>query len=88
MRPILSDSQPKKMKNGVPIANATAIMICAVMASTFSVWVRKNNASNWLLDRAQDIGFTDQQQRFDFPEDCGFALVHLWENRDSNWRAA
>lgn len=42
----------------------------------------------WLLDRAQDIAFTDQQQRFDYAEDCGFALVHQYENRDSNWRSA
>src|ERR1700733_9115847 len=42
--PILSDSQPNRMKNGVPSASATAIMICAVTLGTLMVWVRKNNA--------------------------------------------
>ncbi len=42
--PILSDSQPNRMKQGVPIASAIAIMICAVTPGTFSVWVRKNSA--------------------------------------------
>jgi hypothetical protein len=40
----------------------------------------------WTMDRAQDIAFTDQQQRLDYPDDCGAALVHLWVNRQSNWR--
>jgi hypothetical protein len=40
----------------------------------------------YVLDRAQDIAFTDQQQRLDYPDDCGAALVHLWVNRQSNWR--
>ncbi len=44
LRPILSDSQPKKMKNGVPITSAPAISRLAVVASTFSVCVRKNSA--------------------------------------------
>ena len=44
LRPILSDSQPNRMKPAVPIASDTAIMIQAVMAGTFSVWVRKNSA--------------------------------------------
>jgi hypothetical protein len=42
----------------------------------------------FLLDRAQDIAFSDQQQRADFDGDCGMALVHTLINRDSNWRAA
>lgn len=42
----------------------------------------------YLLDRAQDIGFTDQQQRADYPGDSGMALVHQYANRDSLWRAA
>ena len=29
LRPILSESQPKTMKNGVPITRDSAIMICA-----------------------------------------------------------
>jgi hypothetical protein len=44
LRPILSDSQPNRMKKGVPIKSATAIRICAVTAGTFSVCVRKNKA--------------------------------------------
>ena len=44
LRPILSDSQPKKMKNGVPMASDTAITMFDVVASSFSVWVRKNRA--------------------------------------------
>ena len=35
---------PKMMKNGVPINSASAIMICAVVAGTFKVCVRKNSA--------------------------------------------
>ena len=34
LRPILSDSQPKKMKPGVAIASAMTIRICAVTAGT------------------------------------------------------
>lgn len=44
LRPILSDSAPKITKNGVPISSAIAIMMLAVLASTFSVCVRKNSA--------------------------------------------
>ena len=44
LRPILSDSMPKMMKNGVPSASATTIMICAGTAATLMVWVRKNSA--------------------------------------------
>ena len=44
LRPMRSDSQPKKMKNGVPSARPTANMTFAVVASIFSVWVRKNSA--------------------------------------------
>lgn len=40
----------------------------------------------YVLDRAQDIAFTDQQQRGDFPGDCGMALVHTFVNKESNWR--
>jgi hypothetical protein len=32
------------MKQGVPMASATAIMICALTPGIFSVYVRKNNA--------------------------------------------
>lgn len=42
----------------------------------------------WTLDRAQDIAFSDQQQRFEYPEDSGLSLVHSFVNRESNWRAA
>lgn len=42
----------------------------------------------YVLDRAQDIAFSDQQQRADFPDDCGMALTHTFVNRDSRWRAA
>jgi hypothetical protein len=41
-----------------------------------------------LLDRAQELAWTDQQQRSEYPEDCGMALNHLWVDRESNWRAA
>src|SRR5690242_11121901 len=41
LRPILSDSQPNRMKNGVPIARLAAIMSCEGTAPTFRVWVRK-----------------------------------------------
>ena len=44
LRPILSDSAPNTTKNGVPISSARAIMMLAVLASTFSVCVRKNSA--------------------------------------------
>ena len=45
LRPILSESQPKRMKNGVPSSERRcAIMICALTAGTFSVCVRKNSA--------------------------------------------
>ncbi len=40
-----------------------------------------------ILDRAQDIAFSDQQHRSEYPGDCGFALTHTFANRDSNWRA-
>jgi len=44
LRPILSDSQPKRTKNGVPIASATAMTMFDVVPSSFRVWVRKNRA--------------------------------------------
>ena len=44
LRPILSDSQPKKMNSPVPIASATARMMYAVFQCTLSVPVRKNSA--------------------------------------------
>jgi len=44
LRPILSDSAPNTMKNGVPISSEIAIMMFAVDASTFSACVRKNSA--------------------------------------------
>lgn len=42
----------------------------------------------YVLDRAQDLAWTDQQQRSEYPLDCGMALTHLWTDRESNWRAA
>jgi hypothetical protein len=42
--PILSESQPNRMKHGVPMTSAIAIMICAVTPGTLSVCVRKNSA--------------------------------------------
>src|SRR3954464_5996406 len=44
LRPILSDSQPNRMKHGVPIASEIAIMVCSAGAGTLMVWVRKNSA--------------------------------------------
>ena len=44
LRPILSDSHPKKMKNGVPRINEYAIIRLADVASTFAMLVRKNSA--------------------------------------------
>src|SRR5436309_14284591 len=44
LRPILSDSQPNRMKNGVPSSSDNAIMICALVPGTLIVWVRKNSA--------------------------------------------
>src|SRR5579859_4852334 len=44
LRPILSDNMPKMMKNGVPSASETTIMICAGTGATLMVWVRKNSA--------------------------------------------
>ena len=41
LRPILSESQPKKTKNGVPSTSAAAISSQVVVASTLSDWVRK-----------------------------------------------
>jgi hypothetical protein len=42
----------------------------------------------FVLDRAQDVAFSDQQQRADFAADCGMALVHTFVNKESNWKAA
>lgn len=44
LRPILSESQPNRMKQGVPMRRELAIRICAVVAFTLIVWVRKNSA--------------------------------------------
>ena len=44
LRPILSDSEPKKMKNGVPRISETAIRMLAVGPSTFRNDCRKNSA--------------------------------------------
>jgi hypothetical protein len=41
----------------------------------------------WSMDRAQDLAWSNEQQRAEFPADCGLALVHQFENRESNWRA-
>ena len=41
LRPILSESLPNRMKNGVPINSASAIMMSAVLPSTFSGPFRK-----------------------------------------------
>ncbi len=43
-RPILSDSQPNKIKHGVASSSAVATMTFVVAPSTFSVRSRKNNA--------------------------------------------
>lgn len=42
----------------------------------------------YVLDRAQDIAYSDQQQRSEHSDDCGMALVHAFINKESNWRAA
>jgi hypothetical protein len=42
----------------------------------------------YLLDRAQDVAFSDQQQRSEHDDDCGMALIHTFVNRESNWRRA
>ncbi len=45
LRPILSDSQPNKMKNGVPSSERDRDHdLRRRPAGTFSVWVRKNSA--------------------------------------------
>jgi len=44
LRPILSDSQPKKMKNGVPMTSEVAIRMYADWKSSLSVMMRKNSA--------------------------------------------
>ena len=44
LRPILSDNQPKKMKNGVPSNNAIAINVFVVAPSTSNIFSRKNIA--------------------------------------------
>ena len=44
LRPILSDSAPNTMKNGVPMTSDAAIIRFAVAPSTFSALVRKNSA--------------------------------------------
>jgi hypothetical protein len=44
LRPILSDSAPNTMKNGVPISSDAATRRLAVAPSTFSACVRKNSA--------------------------------------------
>ena len=44
LRPILSDSQPKTMKKGVPSTRAPAIIRLAVVGSIFRVCVMKNSA--------------------------------------------
>jgi hypothetical protein len=40
LRPIRSDSEPKKMKKGVARARPIASMMLAGAASIFRVWVR------------------------------------------------
>lgn len=42
----------------------------------------------FILDRAQDIALTDQQQRSEFDDDTGMSLTHAYANRESNWRSA
>ena len=44
LRPILSDSQPNRMKKGVASASAMAIRMLAVAPSTLSVFSRKKSA--------------------------------------------
>lgn len=41
-----------------------------------------------ILDRAQDLALTDQQQRSEFDGDTGMSLTHAYATRESNWRAA
>src|SRR5215212_212142 len=44
LRPILSDSAPNTMKNGVPSSSDAAISRLAVVTSTFAIVVMKNSA--------------------------------------------
>src|SRR3569623_2298251 len=44
LRPILSDSAPNTMKNGVPMTSDAAISRLAVVASTLAIAVRKTSA--------------------------------------------
>ena len=43
-RPILSDSRPKRTKNGVPMRSESAISRYAVWNGTLRVMIRKNRA--------------------------------------------
>lgn len=42
----------------------------------------------YVLDRAQDIALTDQQQRSEHDDDTGMSLTHMFSDRESNWRSA
>lgn len=42
----------------------------------------------YVLDRAQDIACSDQQQQADYPGDIGMSLMHHYRDKESNWRAA
>src|SRR5262249_38037398 len=55
LRPIRSDNAANRIKHGVPIASATATMICAVTPATFRVWVRKKQRVE--LPAIPDDGF-------------------------------
>jgi hypothetical protein len=41
----------------------------------------------YVLDRAQDIACSHEQQTADHPGDLGMALMHRFVDRESNWRA-
>src|SRR5215204_5766970 len=65
LRPILSDSQPNRMKHGVPIASEIAIMICESTAGTFSVWEEEQRVELSAVphDRFAGGGAKQRQQR-------------------------
>lgn len=42
----------------------------------------------FVLDRAQDIACSHEQQIAEYPDDTGLSLLHLFVDKESNWRAA
>ncbi|MNJ80925.1 hypothetical protein D3C77_794850 [compost metagenome] len=42
LRPMRSDSQPKKTKNGAPMTTLMISNVLACAGSIFNIWVRKN----------------------------------------------